>query len=1112
MARVPKLHSFCLVALLVLAGAAGTRAAATPSGLFWDRYLALDRLLEASADSALAAAQTILREDSASFAARWARGAAAAGRDSAQVRLLLARAAAEPGDAGLQVEAGTAAFAMRHNDEGRNAFLRARDAYRAAGRLADASRSVLFLVLKDRSRDAHRARGESDLLEADSLARASGDPAAIADVRIVRGTTAVRRGPHESLPLFRQALELLEPFGTSVQLARCHRYIANDLKSQGDFDGARRHYAAARDQAAALGDSALVVQSLLGLGTVQKAEGDLDGAVVTAGEAMRMAQRLGRDDLVASAYDDRGNARLALGRYRDAREDVDSCLAIQDRAGVAIDARVATLDRLGGIEALLGNFDAARSRFESALAFARSRDLRARSVFVLLHLAALETNLGDPSRARTLAREGIEIARESSQPRVEIQFLRLQSDILVELGDDEEALAAAQDGLRLARSVEPRTQWSMYLSVARALEHLGRTKQALAMTDSAVALLPQFPDTTSYERALTIRGRLYSRRGESAAALASFDQALALARAADSPEREALIQVEYGPALMDAGRPREAVAVLEAGLRWFEGVTGAVRASEERIGHGARYQDAYLALAWAYARSGQPRRAFETMERSRARELRRLFGARTPGIARRVSPDLANQAARVESRLTAVQSEVLREYAKAPSQRRRGLRLLEAQSDSLKTLWSEIERRIEREAPAYARAADLTPPMSARKAGSALSAGQRLVAFMVGRDGPSLVFDLQPGSVAVHRVAWRLEDLAKRVGALNEAIQRDDRPTWSARSTGLADTLLGPLRLAERPPKTLYVLPDGPLYGLPFEALLVPATSGGPRQTLLELCEVTYANSATLLLSGAAGHANRTRSRGGTLVAFGDPAVRDSARSGARHDDRSGLAGIGPLPFARREAEALGSMYPEARVFVGNEATEERFFQEAPRASILHVAAHAFVDDRHPRFSGIVLAAARGSREDGVVQAFEILDHRFDLELATLSACETGKGRVLQGEGLLGLARAFHLAGARNLIVSLWKVDDAATEPFMREFYQRLRRGEAPASAIRGAKLALMRRDVESMGTGRGEPPGAQSDGTRATTFRGVGTYTHAQRLARPSTWAAFVLLGTRSE
>ena len=124
----------------------------------------------------------------------------------------------------------------------------------------------------------------------------------------------------------------------------------------------------------------------------------------------------------------------------------------------------------------------------------------------------------------------------------------------------------------------------------------------------------------------------------------------------------------------------------------------------------------------------------------------------------------------------------------------------------------------------------------------------------------------------------------------------------------------------------------------------------------------------------------------------------------------------------------------------------------------MHVAAHAFVDDRHPTFSGIVLAPGQGAGAgDGLVQAYEVLQSRCNLELATLSACETAGGTLRRGEGILGLSRAFQLAGTRHLVVSLWKVDDAATADWMAALYAaRLRDRASTIDAVAAAQRATL--------------------------------------------------------
>ncbi|MBI5711117.1 MAG: CHAT domain-containing protein [Candidatus Eisenbacteria bacterium] len=1103
-----RLAVLAMAASLLASGAAADGIAGATRGpaAFWDRYVAADALLEAAPDSALALAERLIREDEAGFLGHWVRGAWLAVHDTSRVPDILRRADAAPDSTGLQVEAGTLHFALRHGAAGRMAFDRARDGYLAAERAADASRAALWKVIKNRDR-SDVARMAWDLAAADSLARSSGDPAAIADVLIHRGSFLARRDEAGAVELLREAVAQLAPLGPSYQLVNGQRLMASSLKQQGALDEALERYRSAMEAAHALGDSAQEVQALLGMGLVQQALGAIPQALEIAMRALPRAIRTGRTAIMANAYDNLSSACLASGRYREARDQADSGLAVLERAGADPDSKVATLDKLGAVEALLGNFDAARARFEQALAMCRARDLKTRLSVILLHLATLETDLGDAARARPLVEEGLRAARESGQRRSETYLLVLHSRILSALDDDEGALRTAREGQRLARQVEPRTLWGLWQAEAEALDRLGRTREALAVLDSAIARLPELPDSSNLARVLTLKGRVHLERHEVQPALATLEQALLVTRRFAGREREAYVQIVLGPALLAAGRGREAIAALQAGLRWFEGARASAGASEERSGFQSTFQDAYVALAWAYARSGSPRAAFATMERSRAKEMRALFGVDSPGLRHKVSTRLASRLEGVESELTALQGELRREYSTGSGQRSRRLRALESRSDSLKGAWTELERRVEREAPAYARETGVLPPVTAARVERALGPGERLIAFMVGRDDATLLFDVRPGRTEVHRLPWDEAAIARRVAALASRIERGDSAGWRTLARALADTLLGPCRLAERPPRTLFVIPDAALHYVPFEALLVPGAAG-VRRHVVELSEVVYATSATLLFNPP--HLGPRRPAAGTrvpLVAFGDPAVGDTSALLARRSlDPGTLPSIGPLPHARREVLALQGLYPGARIHVGAEATEARFLSEAADAPILHVAAHAFVDDRHPKFSGIVLApdiAGDGHPppDDGLVQAYEVLERSYDLDLATVSACESGRGALLRGEGLIGLSRAFRLAGARNLVVSLWKVDDAATADFMAEFYARLSRGATPAAALRGAKLAFL----GGSGGAAAAATTAEEDATR-----GVGRRPRAASHAEPSAWAAFVLIGTR--
>src|SRR5207245_7738779 len=119
-------------------------------------------------------------------------------------------------------------------------------------------------------------------------------------------------------------------------------------------------------------------------------------------------------------------------------------------------------------------------------------------------------------------------------------------------------------------------------------------------------------------------------------------------------------------------------------------------------------------------------------------------------------------------------------------------------------------------------------------------------------------------------------------------------------------------------------------------------------------------------------------------------------------------------------------------------------------------ASHGVIDETQPARSGILFSRDSHSTEDGVLQMGEIMRLKLNADLVALSACSTGLGKLVNGEGILGLTRAFFYAGARNVTVSLWNVNDSATATLMEHFYLGLRHGLPASEALRQAKLRLL--------------------------------------------------------
>ncbi|HEX7182638.1 MAG TPA: CHAT domain-containing protein, partial [Thermoanaerobaculia bacterium] len=236
------------------------------------------------------------------------------------------------------------------------------------------------------------------------------------------------------------------------------------------------------------------------------------------------------------------------------------------------------------------------------------------------------------------------------------------------------------------------------------------------------------------------------------------------------------------------------------------------------------------------------------------------------------------------------------------------------------------------------------------------------------------------------------------------------------------------------------------------------------------------------------------------LVAFGDPRYpKDLApREPARDPVRRTLGGLrsfnwAALPYSRREVERIAETYPEARLYLGDEATEERAKSVGRDARILHFATHGYLDDRTPLDSALVLTIPEellASQDNGLLQVWEIFESvRLDADLVVLSACESALGRELSGEGMIGLTRAFQYAGARSVVASLWSITDQVTAELMARFHHHYAAGLPKDEALRAAQIELIREPI------------------RITTANEQALEMDA---SAPYFWAAFQLFGDR--
>jgi CHAT domain-containing protein len=392
---------------------------------------------------------------------------------------------------------------------------------------------------------------------------------------------------------------------------------------------------------------------------------------------------------------------------------------------------------------------------------------------------------------------------------------------------------------------------------------------------------------------------------------------------------------------------------------------------------------------------------------------------------------------------------------------------LRAQLAAIRRRQAAVQEAIRTASPRLA-ALQYPRPLDVAGVRAVLDPGTVLLSYLVGERG-SYLFVLGPADtqfaalpLAVGRDLLR-GDVA-RLRKLLEVPATHSVGRLDAQARRLSEALLLPAADAIRRAERLLILPDGPLHLLPFAALADPTEQSGERH-LGALRPLHIAASATVFAELKKDRRERAAAR---LLAFADPdysAMASSSQAAASPAElRSARAGgleLRPLPGARREAAAIAAAHAGAsRVYLGADATEEKFKQLAGEGTLIHLACHGFADERSPLDSALALAIPErweAGRENGLLQAWEIFEQvRIDAELVTLSACSSALGKEMSGEGVLGLTRAFQFAGARTVLASLWQVSDASTARLMEVFYRHLAAGQSKDVALQLAQRELM--------------------------------------------------------
>ncbi|MFN6538066.1 MAG: CHAT domain-containing protein [Nostoc sp. EkiNYC01] len=787
---------------------------------------------------------------------------------------------------------------------------------------------------------------------------------------------------------------------------------------------------------------------------------------------------------IGFVYDSLGEKQQALSYYNQA---LPIYRGVEDRKGEAT-----TLNNIGFVYYSLGEKQQALSYYNQALPILRAVGDRRMEATTLNNIGIVYDSLGEKQQALSYYNQALPMLRAVGDRRMEAKTLNNIGIVYDSLGEKQQALLYYNQALSIRRAVGDREGEATTLNnIGAVYDSLGEKQQALSYYNQALPIRRAVEDRAGEATTLNNIGNVYSSLGEKQEALKYLNQALPIKRAVGDKQGEA--NTLFSMAFLESSRDnlKQAQTHIQAAIEIIEDLRTKIADQQLRASYFASvqgyykfYTDLLMQLHKKDPSKGYDALALQVSDRSRARGLIELLTEANIDIKKGIDPKLLAEERRLQWQINA-QEKLLSELASKKETPEQVLTNTKQKIQDLLKQQRELEVKIRANNPEYA---DLKypQPLTLKKIQQQLDKDTLLLQYSLGEER-SYLWAVTPDSLYSYELPKRqqIDKAAKNLydNYLRNPGYQGVSPEETAKAANeLSQLILKPVadKLGQ---KRLVIVGDEALQYIPFAALTTStkSTDGSDYQPLIvnhEIISLPSASTIAILRKQTTGRTKAPK----TLAILADPVfsandervtgkssnvannnidqqLQESAlKRSTRNIKRSEIQ---RLPGTEKEAqEILKLVSPSENIQAFgfdanyNWATNDQLSQY----KILHFATHGFLDSTEPELSGIVLSLIdkQGKSQRGFLRLADIFNLNFPAELVVLSACQTGLGEEVKGEGLVGLTRGLMYAGAARVVVSLWNVDDEATSLLMSQFYsQMLQQGKTPAAALRAAQLKM---------------------------------------------------------
>lgn len=839
---------------------------------------------------------------------------------------------------------------------------------------------------------------------------------------------------------------------------------------------------------------------------LEAAKGIMQSLKITLGEATMLS-------LIGHAYTQLDQNQKAIEKYEESLPLFRKVNMPQGEGNSHL--------RLGMIYSSSGEMEKAIAHFEHAVQLFRQAKDPNSEALALGTLATTHVYLGKPEEALKYFNQAIALFRAAKSPQGEATMLAGLAPLYNAAGQPEKARETLERALSISRAAKYRLGEAIALSGLGLLtSFLREIPKSIEYNEQALPLFRAENDRIGESLALHALCIAYVSSRDYKKGFDYCEQSQIILRAIGDRRTEALTLKHIAIGERNRGNLAAAQSAIESAITNIESLRTKVINPDFRVSYFEDSQDSYdfyIDLLMRQHRQrpndGYDGKALQASELARARSLLDTLKEAKADIREGLDPELLRREREIQRRLNG-KAQTQMQFL-SPGQPEAAAKAIAAEIDSLIKELQQVETEIRQNSPHYAALTQPQPLTLKEIQTQVVDADTVLLEYSLG-DERSYLWAVTSSSITSYELPNRevietaAGDFYNLLNARNQDLKGETEAHRARRiaqselkipaaAAALSRMILAPAA-AQFGKKRLAIVADGGLHFVPFSALPVPERRAIPKiraKPLIadhEIVNLPSASTLGVIRTEAAGRQTPPK----TIAVLADPVFRKddervtqalnleraqaspspTVKNAARREDLidrqlikaaqdTGVAGeglyIGRLRGTRREAEQIVAMVPEIERRLALDFSASRqtaMSSELGQYRYVHFSTHGLVNSIHPELSGLLfsLVNERGESQDGFLRAHEIYNLKLPAEVVVLSACQTGIGKNIRGEGLVSLTRAFMYAGAPRLVVSLWDVSDQGTSELMVRFYRgMLQEHLRPAAALRAAQLSLMK-------------------------------------------------------